>query len=333
MRAVAGRHRPERRPQLQRERPVLQFRLRRAAQSRRHGGQSGRPGAAARRHPGLRAAPHRRAREVPQGRSHRRPSIRIPRKARSATLANDQVQPIASRGRGRPGRRRRARAAYRSGAAHLDPGVLRDARDRRRHPGGRRATAAWPRPISRSRWAASPRPSRPIAPRRRPTSSSSKSESRGDDLLAGLDTLAEVCDAGTRVDRDRPAQRRRALSRARAPRRERLSDRADHDARRRPLDLRACSRAPDAKPVGRTIAVVGAKGGVGASTIAHNVAWAIARDLHARCGGRRPRPRLRHRRPRLQPGSAAGHRRRGVLARAHRHRASSTACCRNAPTI
>src|SRR5262249_30349606 len=36
---------------------------------------------------------------------------------------------------------------------------------------------------------------------------------------------------------------------------------------------------PDAKPVGRTIAVVGAKGGVGASTIAHNVAWAIARDL------------------------------------------------------
>jgi pilus assembly protein CpaE len=37
--------------------------------------------------------------------------------------------------------------------------------------------------------------------------------------------------------------------------------------------------APDAKPVGRIIAVTGAKGGVGASTIAHNVAWAIARDL------------------------------------------------------
>ena len=36
---------------------------------------------------------------------------------------------------------------------------------------------------------------------------------------------------------------------------------------------------PDAKPVGRIIAVVGAKGGVGASTVAHNVAWAIARDL------------------------------------------------------
>jgi pilus assembly protein CpaE len=35
----------------------------------------------------------------------------------------------------------------------------------------------------------------------------------------------------------------------------------------------------EATAVGRIIAVVGAKGGVGASTIAHNVAWAIARDL------------------------------------------------------
>jgi pilus assembly protein CpaE len=37
--------------------------------------------------------------------------------------------------------------------------------------------------------------------------------------------------------------------------------------------------APGADPVGRTIAVVGAKGGVGASTVAHNVAWSIARSL------------------------------------------------------
>ena len=34
-----------------------------------------------------------------------------------------------------------------------------------------------------------------------------------------------------------------------------------------------------AEPVGRVIAVVGAKGGVGASTIAHNIGWSIARDL------------------------------------------------------
>src|SRR6185436_17684295 len=37
--------------------------------------------------------------------------------------------------------------------------------------------------------------------------------------------------------------------------------------------------ASEAVTVGRIIAVVGAKGGVGASTVAHNVAWSIARDL------------------------------------------------------
>lgn len=38
-------------------------------------------------------------------------------------------------------------------------------------------------------------------------------------------------------------------------------------------------RAPGADPVGRTVAFVGAKGGVGASTIAHNTSWATARQL------------------------------------------------------
>jgi pilus assembly protein CpaE len=37
--------------------------------------------------------------------------------------------------------------------------------------------------------------------------------------------------------------------------------------------------ASEAVTVGRMIAVMGAKGGVGASTVAHNAAWAIARDL------------------------------------------------------
>jgi pilus assembly protein CpaE len=37
--------------------------------------------------------------------------------------------------------------------------------------------------------------------------------------------------------------------------------------------------SPDAKPVGRIIAIVGAKGGGGASTVAHNIAWSIGRDL------------------------------------------------------
>ena len=36
---------------------------------------------------------------------------------------------------------------------------------------------------------------------------------------------------------------------------------------------------PGADPLGRIVAVMGAKGGVGASTIAHNIAWSIAREL------------------------------------------------------
>jgi pilus assembly protein CpaE len=50
----------------------------------------------------------------------------------------------------------------------------------------------------------------------------------------------------------------------------------------RPIDLiQAISdlfTAPGAKPVGRTVAVVGAKGGVGVSTLAHNLAWTIGRE-------------------------------------------------------
>ena len=38
-------------------------------------------------------------------------------------------------------------------------------------------------------------------------------------------------------------------------------------------------RAPGAKPLGRVIAVIGAKGGVGSSTIAHNLSWALATGL------------------------------------------------------
>jgi pilus assembly protein CpaE len=105
-----------------------------------------------------------------------------------------------------------------------------------------------------------------------------ESESRHDELLTGLDELAHVCDPGTRVivvGRTNDILLYRELVR-----------RGVSDYLMAPigvLDLvRAVSSlfgAPDAKPVGRTIAVVGAKGGVGASTVAHNIAWSIARDL------------------------------------------------------
>jgi pilus assembly protein CpaE len=104
-------------------------------------------------------------------------------------------------------------------------------------------------------------------------------ETEGDsDILDGLDQLATVCDPGTRVvvignENDV------------APYRE-LVRRGVSDYVIGPVDTLDMVRticglfsASEAPAVGRIIAVVGAKGGVGASTVAHNVAWAIARDL------------------------------------------------------
>jgi len=106
-----------------------------------------------------------------------------------------------------------------------------------------------------------------------------EADGRGEELLNGLDSLAEVCDAGTRVVvvghlNDIVLYRemvRRGVS----------------DYLIAPVGtidvIRAVSglfSAADAKPVGRTLAVVGAKGGVGASTVAHNIAFSIARDVN-----------------------------------------------------
>src|SRR5882762_8454353 len=98
------------------------------------------------------------------------------------------------------------------------------------------------------------------------------------DILAGLDELATVCDAGTRVV---------VIGSVNdvAPYRE-LVRRGVNDYVVGPVETidvvrSICSlfSASEAVAVGRIIAIVGAKGGVGASTVAHNVAWAIARDL------------------------------------------------------
>jgi pilus assembly protein CpaE len=98
------------------------------------------------------------------------------------------------------------------------------------------------------------------------------------DILAGLDELATVCDAGTRVvvigSVNDVAPYRELVRRG-------VNDYVIGPVN--PLDVvrSICSMfsASEAIAVGRIVAVVGAKGGVGASTIAHNVAWAIARDL------------------------------------------------------
>ena len=98
------------------------------------------------------------------------------------------------------------------------------------------------------------------------------------DLLTGLDHLATVCDAGTRVvviGRINDVMLYRELVRRG------VSDYVLAPVGAIDVVRSICNlfSTPEAKAVGRIIAVVGAKGGVGSSTVAHNVAWAIARDL------------------------------------------------------
>jgi pilus assembly protein CpaE len=98
------------------------------------------------------------------------------------------------------------------------------------------------------------------------------------DVLEGLDQLATVCDAGTRVvvigGVNDVAPYRELVRRG-------ISDYVIGPVSALDVVRSICSlfSVSEAVAVGRTIAIVGAKGGVGASTVAHNVAWAIARDL------------------------------------------------------
>jgi pilus assembly protein CpaE len=105
-----------------------------------------------------------------------------------------------------------------------------------------------------------------------------ESETRADDILGGLDELSEFCDEGTRVV---VIGRFNDIVLYRELMRRGVSEYLMAPVRAIDVVGAICGlfSAPDAKPVGRIVAVVGAKGGVGASTVAHNVAWAIARDL------------------------------------------------------
>ena len=156
-------------------------------------------------------------------------------------------------------------------------------------------------------------------------------EGRAEAVLAGLDSLAELCDPGTRVV---VIGRHNDVTLYRE-----LVGRGVSDYMIAPLGTLDIVRsicglysAPDAKPVGRIIAVIGAKGGVGASTIAHNVAWSIARDLRSTLSSPTSISRSG------PPGSTSIRiDRRASPTRCSRRIAStpisSTACCRNARKI
>jgi len=101
----------------------------------------------------------------------------------------------------------------------------------------------------------------------------------GVEALAELDRLAEVCDPSTKVvvvgrtndvELYRELMRRGASEYLVAP----LS----------PLQLIEVVSGlyldPGSSPIGRVVAVIGARGGVGASTLAHNIGWCVAEELH-----------------------------------------------------
>jgi pilus assembly protein CpaE len=102
-----------------------------------------------------------------------------------------------------------------------------------------------------------------------------ESDKGSDEMLTQLDQLAEVCDAGTKVVvvggfNDIALYRE-------------LIRRGVSEYLVAPLQTLSLIRAvtglfadPSNALIGRTIAFVGAKGGVGASTIAHNIAFAIS---------------------------------------------------------
>ena len=143
--------------------------------------------------------------------------------------------------------------------------------------------------------------------------------SSGDELIAGLDRLSEACDAGTKV---LVVGRFNDIVLYRELVRRGISDYIIPPVT--PIDVvRSMSglfSAPNAEPVGRVIAVTGAKGGVGASSVAHNLAFVIARNFDLAVGRGGHGSAVRHRWTRLQSRSAARHRRRGVFAGPRRQR-------------
>ena len=97
----------------------------------------------------------------------------------------------------------------------------------------------------------------------------------GEELIGELNLLANVCDADTRVivigQKNDVELYRRLI---------RFGVSEYMVAPISPMDLMATVGemfvAPDAEPLGRSIAFVGAKGGTGSSTMAQNMAWSIS---------------------------------------------------------
>jgi pilus assembly protein CpaE len=100
----------------------------------------------------------------------------------------------------------------------------------------------------------------------------------GKEALAELDRLAEVCDSATKVmviGRVNDVELYRELM-----------HRGASEYLVAPLDpmhlievIAGLYADPQGRPIGRVIAFVGARGGVGSSTLSHNVGWCVAEEL------------------------------------------------------
>ena len=106
-----------------------------------------------------------------------------------------------------------------------------------------------------------------------------ETSSEREELLVKLESLAEFCDAGTKVV---VVGRLNDIVLYRE-----LMARGVSEYLVAPFDVldfvRSLSKLythADSEPLGKIIAVTGSKGGVGASAIAHNMAFSVARDLH-----------------------------------------------------
>ena len=106
-----------------------------------------------------------------------------------------------------------------------------------------------------------------------------ESQLAGHQVLGSLDKLAEVCDAGTRivvVGHANDITLYRELIR-----------KGVNDYLVAPLNplqivesISTLYADPEAPPLGRTLAFVGARGGTGSSTIAHNAGWCISEHMN-----------------------------------------------------
>ncbi|WP_428643305.1 AAA family ATPase [Roseibium sp.] len=107
-----------------------------------------------------------------------------------------------------------------------------------------------------------------------------ETSSSREDLISSLDHLAEYCDAGTKVivigDVNDVTLYRDLISRG-------VSEYLIAPVNVFQLigSIGNLYNDPEAEPLGRTIAFFGVKGGCGASTIAHNGAWALSRSFQS----------------------------------------------------